>query len=325
MQSELNTTETPSSTPDVHAPAPEVKVELGSILKDARESQKLTVEDVASNLRLGIKKIKALEADDYSSIADPTLARALIRSYARFLKLNPEPLLEAHRQMTPSDIVNPIGLSTEIVSGDIVPRQSKSKSMLFFTVLIALILIWFFNAYQTQESDDNDVTLSPSIESEQVETVLPAIESNNGLVNQVNEPQVSADEAKSEVVKVEPAKPEPAKVESVKPEPAKPELVAKTSSQMQSESMKKVALGTSMVRVKLVFKDESWVSVRDKSGETIYHKLAKAGMEDYVQGMPPLKLHIGNVSGTQLIFNGEVVDLAPNTNNNIARISLGIE
>ena len=315
MQSELNTTETPSSTPDIHAPTPEVKVELGSILKNARESQKLTVEDVASNLRLGIKKIKALEDDDYSLIADPTLARALIRSYARFLKLNPEPLLEAHRQMTPSDIVNPIGLSTEIVSGDIVLGQSKSKSMLFFTVLIALILIWFFNAYQTQESDDNDLTLSPSIESEQVEIALPAIESNNGLVNQVNESQVIADETKSEVIKVEPAKPEPAKVEPV----------AKTPSQMQSESMKKVALGTSMVRVKLVFKDESWVSVRDKSGETIYQKLAKAGMEDYVQGMPPLKLHIGNVSGTQLIFNGEVVDLAPNTNNNIARISLGIE
>ena len=315
MQSELNTTETPSSTPDIHAPAPEVKVELGSILKNARESQKLTVEDVASNLRLGIKKIKALEDDDYSLIADPTLARALIRSYARFLKLNPEPLLEAHRQMTPSDIVNPIGLSTEIVSGDIVLGQSKSKSMLFFTVLIALILIWFFNAYQTQESDDNDLTLSPSIESEQVEIALPAIESNNGFVNQVNESQVIADETKSEVIKVE----------SAKPEPVKPEPVAKTLSQTQSESMKKVALGTSMVRVKLVFKDESWVSIRDKSGETIYQKLAKAGMEDYVQGMPPLKLHIGNVSGTQLIFNGEVVDLAPNTNNNIARISLGIE
>ena len=315
MQSELNTTETPSSTPDIHAPTPEVKVELGSILKNARESQKLTVEDVASNLRLGIKKIKALEDDDYSLIADPTLARALIRSYARFLKLNPEPLLEAHRQMTPSDIVNPIGLSTEIVSGDIVLGQSKSKSMLFFTVLIALILIWFFNAYQTQESDDNDLTLSPSIESEQVEIALPAIESNNGFVNQVNESEVIADETKSEVIKVE----------SAKPEPVKPEPVAKTLSQTQSESMKKVALGTSMVRVKLVFKDESWVSVRDKSGETIYQKLAKAGMEDYVQGMPPLKLHIGNVSGTQLIFNGEVVDLAPNTNNNIARISLGIE
>jgi cytoskeleton protein RodZ len=315
MQSELNTTETPSSTPYIHAPTPEVKVELGSILKNARESQKLTVEDVASNLRLGIKKIKALEDDDYSLIADPTLARALIRSYARFLKLNPEPLLEAHRQMTPSDIVNPIGLSTEIVSGDIVLGQSKSKSMLFFTVLIALILIWFFNAYQTQESDDNDLTLSPSIESEQVEIALPAIESNNGFVNQVNESEVIADETKSEVIKVE----------SAKPEPVKPEPVAKTLSQTQSESMKKVALGTSMVRVKLVFKDESWVSIRDKSGETIYQKLAKAGMEDYVQGMPPLKLHIGNVSGTQLIFNGEVVDLAPNTNNNIARISLGIE
>jgi cytoskeleton protein RodZ len=315
MQSDLNTTETPSSTPDTHTHAPEVKVELGSILKSARESKKLTVEDVASNLRLGINKIKALEDDDYSLIADPTLARALIRSYARFLKLTPEPLLEAHRQMTPSDIVNPIGLSTEIVSGDIMLGQSKSKSMLFFTVLIALILIWFFSAYQTQESDDNDLTLTPSIESEQVETVLPAIEANNGLVNQINEPQVSVDETKSELIKLEPNKPEP-----VKPEP-----VAKVPSQTQSESMKKVALGTSMVRVRLVFKDESWVSVRDNSGETIYQKLAKAGTEDYVQGMPPLKLHIGNVSGTQLIFNGEVVDLAPNTNNNIARISLGIE
>ena len=89
--------------------------------------------------------------------------------------------------------------------------------------------------------------------------------------------------------------------------------------------MKKVAVGASLVRVKLVFTGNSWVSVKDKSGNTIYDKTAKAGGEEYVEGVPPLKFHIGNVSATQVVFNGETVDLSPNTYNNMARVTLGVD
>ena len=91
----------------------------------------------------------------------------------------------------------------------------------------------------------------------------------------------------------------------------------------KTETMKKVALGTSMLRVKIVFTESAWVSVKDKSDNVVYEKLARAGDEDYAEGSPPLKFHVGNVSGTRLIFNGDSVDLNPYAHANVARITLG--
>ncbi|MEY3410870.1 MAG: hypothetical protein RL593_446, partial [Pseudomonadota bacterium] len=112
---------------------------VGVLLAKARKSQKLSVEDVAASLRLSIAKINALEADDFLVISDPTLARGFIRSYARLLKLDPETLLIAHRQLIPAEIVNPIGVKTEVVSSPIQGSNLRNKSIILVLVFVAII------------------------------------------------------------------------------------------------------------------------------------------------------------------------------------------
>ncbi len=75
--------------------------------------------------------------------------------------------------------------------------------------------------------------------------------------------------------------------------------------------------------MKLLLTGSSWIGVHDKNGKTVFSKLAKAGTEEFVEGLPPLKFHIGNASATQVIFNGETIDLTPSTYNNMARITVG--
>jgi len=280
---------------------------VGVLLAKARKSQKLSVEDVAASLRLSIAKINALEADDFLVISDPTLARAFIRSYSRLLKLDPEPLLMAHRQLIPAEIVNPIGVKTEIVSSPVQPTNFRRDSAVLGLMLVVVFsLIWFF-AYHN-ESDSN------------------VIEVNVSSVTQEALPQqsmpVAEREVKSNEQVTELALPKEASTSNSESSKAS-EKTANEHGKL--EPMKKVSVGESLVRVKLLFTGNSWVSVKDKTGNTLYDKTAKAGGEEYVEGIPPLKFHIGNVSATQIVFNGETVDLSPNTYNNMARVTLGAD
>ncbi len=280
---------------------------VGVLLAKARKSQKLSVEDVAASLRLSIAKINALEADDFLVISDPTLARGFIRSYARLLKLDPETLLIAHRQLIPAEIVNPIGVKTEVVSSPIQGSNLRTKSIILGLVFVAIIsLVWFFAYHDDSGSDVAEVNVSTVTQESLRQQALPVAErevKNNEQITELQLPQEAASSNSEPSTTSEKTANEPAKV----------------------EPMKKVSVGSSLVRVKLVFTGNAWVSVKDKSGNTVYDKTAKAGGEEYVEGVPPLKFHIGNVSATQVVFNGETIDLSPNTYNNMARVTLGAD
>ncbi|OZA29485.1 MAG: helix-turn-helix domain-containing protein [Hydrogenophilales bacterium 17-61-9] len=70
-----------------------VEVSVGQILRDAREAQNITLEDVAMRLRLMHRQVAAMEADDFESLGQPVFARGFVRNYARLMGLQPEALL----------------------------------------------------------------------------------------------------------------------------------------------------------------------------------------------------------------------------------------
>ena len=293
------------------------------VLRSAREAQKLSVEEVASRLRLSEKQINALEADDFSIFGSAIFARGFIRAYANFLTLDPQPLLDEHLRMFPQDQSQSITYKTD----DIV--KSGNFNFLKFTGLalgalcIFAVVIWVAYkiwAYQGNTNPADNVTPAVGIEQNSIseslpEAALPVAERkatvNDGtIVTEIALPKAA--DTVDAAPKSEPKTPvdktkEPAtSIESTKSEVAKPQAVAPGS-----------------VRVKLLFTGSSWIGVQDKNGKTVFSKLAKAGAEEYVEGLPPLKFHIGNASATQVIFNGETIDLAPNTYNNMARITVG--
>lgn len=74
-------------------PAPTAADLPGRRLREAREARGLSLADAANALKFSPRQIEALEADDYLSLQGATFVRGFVRSYARFLKLAPEPLL----------------------------------------------------------------------------------------------------------------------------------------------------------------------------------------------------------------------------------------
>jgi len=70
--------------------------EIGHILREARENKGLTLEDVQGHTRINARYLAALEAGQYSALPTPVHSRGFLRNYARFLGLDPQPLLERY-------------------------------------------------------------------------------------------------------------------------------------------------------------------------------------------------------------------------------------
>ncbi|MDX1399581.1 MAG: helix-turn-helix domain-containing protein, partial [Oceanospirillum sp.] len=70
--------------------------ELGHILREARETKGLTLQEVQQETRINTRYLEALENGNYESLPTPVHVRGFLRNYARFLGLDPQPLLDRY-------------------------------------------------------------------------------------------------------------------------------------------------------------------------------------------------------------------------------------
>lgn len=86
--------------------------ELGHILREARETKGLTLQEVQDETRISTRYLEALEGGEYDRLPTPVHVRGFLRNYARFLGLDPEPLLDRYeygqsqRPKQPNLIIN---------------------------------------------------------------------------------------------------------------------------------------------------------------------------------------------------------------------------
>jgi cytoskeleton protein RodZ len=74
--------------------------------------------------------------------------------------------------------------------------------------------------------------------------------------------------------------------------------------------------------VRMIFDQESWVEIRDRSGNTIFGQLNPAGSRRSVSGEPPFDVVVGNAAGVRLTYKDESVDLSAHTQVDVARLTL---
>lgn len=80
-------------------------VSIGSTLKQARSARKLSLADVSKETKIQPWVLEALEADRLHDVMSPVYLKGFLMTYARFLHLEPEPLIA---QLLPSIPPEPI-------------------------------------------------------------------------------------------------------------------------------------------------------------------------------------------------------------------------
>ena len=310
----------------------------GGALRTEREKQALSIQDVASKLRLSPKQIEAIEADHFAKLPEPTIVRGFIRNYAKLLKINAEPLLDAYTVIVPTNAqyeltVKPSS-NMQVTSGD----KPKTSSYIWAGILALLALgAWLF--YQNYIEKPSPTKPSANVEgssnliSEPLpQSALPAAERapQETTALQPSTELVLPPAADATVLPAPLAVPVPAG--SANPAPIKSNAATVSAlplsaapiaaEQLPVAEQPPVAPSAGTARLEFSATQETWISVVDAKGKTIYDKIIFAGSRESIEAKQPLNIVVGNAGATSLNVNGKSIDLAPHSRNNVARIKL---
>lgn len=72
---------------------------LGETLRKAREKREILIDDVARETRIAPRYLEALEKGELAELPGSTFGKGYLRTYARFLGLDPEPLVEIYLEV----------------------------------------------------------------------------------------------------------------------------------------------------------------------------------------------------------------------------------
>lgn len=276
--------------------APSAPGRTGQILARAREKQDLSVADVARALRLGVKQIEALEADDYASLPGRTFVRGFIRNYARLVQLDPDQLVASSFGDEPDATSRHIQAPSQQISFSEHQDRPWIKWLAVAFMTVALIS-WSVLEWLGPEQGKGRVTVPKAVSSAAPEVAAQAEESSS----------------------VAPA-PAPAPVQEA-PAPVAPAVTPAVPAQARAESPP-VPASPALVPLGLVFSGPAWVEVRDKNGKKIHSQNNPAGTQQTVEGEPPLSLVIGSAPNVKLTYKGQPVDLGAHTKADVARLTL---
>ena len=250
---------------------------IGDALAERRRSVGLSVEDVAARLKFMPRQLEALEAGRFERLPGATFTRGMIRSYARSLDLDAEPLLARLPAEAPS-----VDSLADFVKTKPIPISDASRGVNLLYAALSLIVVAVIVAvaweWQAEKSAGERMTF--------VRPVEPA------------------------APRVEPARrTEPIAVATTKLPAAEAPVSAPASTQESAPpAERKPAAGTR--RIKLQFGKESWVQVRDRGGKVLTSQLHAAGSERVIEGAPPFDLVIGNAPHVRLSYDDRDIDLA---------------
>ena len=74
--------------------------------------------------------------------------------------------------------------------------------------------------------------------------------------------------------------------------------------------------------IELTFSEDCWFEIRTIDGELLYADLGRSGQSRRYVGASPFRIKLGFSPGATLAYNGEPIDLAPHTRQEVARVLL---
>lgn len=121
----------------------------GAALREARERIGLSVADAAGQTKLAPRQIEALEADDYQHLPEMAFVRGFVRSYAKVLQLDAQPLLAALPQVKPDSVqVSPTAVNVPFPDARSPQLQNLIwlGAALFLSVIVVAFAVWHYTS-----------------------------------------------------------------------------------------------------------------------------------------------------------------------------------
>jgi len=305
----------PATEPPPHAgPAT-----AGSLIRDARQAQGIDLASLAAMLKIPLRRLEALEADRHDELQGPTFERALAQAACRVLKIDPKPvlaLLPQHARNTLEGVTEGINAPFRDGQGGgglELPAIVRPVGIIVIVLILAAIALFVvpdgWLARVTRPLMNGLAASAPG-------------EGGNGAASApaaaaVTPPPAAASGAVSASPSTVPA---PPAASAVPPAVAAPAQAAPATPGVD-EVLAHVAPAPN-IPLQVVATADSWVEVVDAHGRTLLSRTVVAGESVGLDGAMPMRIKVGNVSGTRLKLRGDNVDLTPWARDNVARLEV---
>jgi len=292
-------------------PEPDAFVGAGAQLRAAREAAGLSLDQVAQQLKLAPRQVRALEEENFGVLPGRTFTRGFMRNYARLLNLDPD-LLVAHlpdAAHAPS-LESPPLHSTGTTMAELPTAHAHAPSLgrwLIPLVLIASIVAaagyeWYRGRPAGVAAPPRSTETAPPSAPKTSTTPLPnPVAPDSGAPAPAAPPASAAPPATS-------GTPTPAGTAQLE---RAPQAAAVGAADAAADAMLVVR-----------YEGPSWTEIRDSAGRMLISRLVDADSVEPFDGAPPFSIVIGNARAVTLVYRGQPVDLAPYTRLNVARLVL---
>ncbi|WP_201195273.1 RodZ domain-containing protein [Pseudomonas fluorescens] len=333
------------------------RVNPGETLRQARESNGWSLAEVALKLNLTVNSLSNLEAGAFDKLPGHTFARGYIRAYAKLLGMDQTVLVQQFDQSTGTDsqgssvhalgrIEEPVRVSHTIL---------RIVSLLLLIAVIGGGFVWWQDQTSLRTKDlislspehvevegaDGTTQIHPLDEPEDQAVAEGQAENSTALALPQSESaaEAPADTATAPAAEptapVAPATPAPAApthnaapvvAAPVAPAPTAPVVSTPPATASVTPTIPAptaAATTAGQGQVQLQFTADCWTQVTDGSGKVLLSGLKRKGDSVSLSGKPPFAVRLGYARGAQVSYNGQVVDVAPFTSGETARLKLG--
>lgn len=303
---------------------------VGAVLRASREAAGLSIGDVVDRLKLSKRQLEAIENDAFEELPGAAFVRGFVRNYAKFLKIDPVPLMDALEAHYPSATHDVVDLTKTAAGVAIKPTvlgreqwQSSAKELntsagstvawgklVVFVLLIAAlgaIAYWWFGHRSTGAAQPSN-SLAPML-----------IEQKDKSASQPEAATTPAAGSASDAI-AKPASSSATQSPSAAVGSATASAAVATSASHNAAQVSPPsgAEGTLSFNVK----QDAWVSVTDATGKKIQFGTLVAGTDKQVSGVPPFQVKMGNANQVELSYNGQPVSFADKIRGSTAKIEL---
>lgn len=292
--------------------------EAGAALRAEREKRNLTIEDVAEELKISPRQLRALENGDLDSLPHPAYAKGFIRSYASWLGLRPEDLRMQKTQNDENENITTLSMSEK---SDGSGFKGIWLILLLASLAAGIYYAWQKNFWNLFDSGNNDEIV--------ISRELPTADDYLGQKDRERDkvpgdPPISGGEGNKPLVEEKKEAPVIAPVELPDQKqtslnlPPKP-LSTETTPRAQSQEPVIPASSGSDISIKnespaenhkliITAIEECWVHSNSDKTDTRQFSLRK-GDTFALTFMDNLELKLGNAGGVRIRYDGK--DMPP--------------
>ena len=272
----------------------------GAMLRAAREAAGLHISALAVSLKVPVKKLEALEADDLEQLPDAVFARALAATVCRMLKIDPEPILRQLPQlqtasMPEGGLGEPVRLDSHRglrLSGSF--NLPKPVLMISAALLVGAFVVLLLPALR-------DSAGMPAAVEGEVTMVLPT---PLPLLAPATAPEAAATDTVPAVTLTDPA--------SAAASAAAPVVAAVVPA----------APADPAAIVVFSARESAWVQVLGADGVVHLRKTLDAGEAVRINGALPLSVVVGRANAIDVLVRGKPFELTPVAKDNVARFQI---